>query len=172
MTMSEYLEQTKNFLRKANATMEIKVVGPDFPNWDEDHIHLRHNVTITTPRGKYTFPFWGSRVQAELNDLLVSREKFAKRKYNRHFGDLSMNEKMAVVREVDYERDARKITEYDVLACMTKYDPGTHEDFCHEFGYDTDSIKGLETYLAVQEEWNGLRRIFTPEQLEELTEIQ
>ena len=28
-------------------------------------------------------------------------------------------------------------TEYDVLACLTKYDPGNYEDFCSEFGYET-----------------------------------
>lgn len=169
---NEYLKQARDFLRKANATMEIRVIGPDFPDWDEDNIHLRHSVTITTPKGRYTFPFWGSRAQAELNDIPAAREKLAKRKYKRRFGDLTWDEKKDIAKEADYKRKERETNEYDVLACLTKYDPGTHEDFCHEFGYDTDSIKGLNTYLAVQKEWYNLNRIFTPEQLEELAEIQ
>lgn len=42
---------------------------------------------------------------------------------------------------------------YDILSCIEKYDPGTHEDFCGSYGYDTDSRKVLETYLAVQKQW-------------------
>ena len=30
---------------------------------------------------------------------------------------------------------------YDIFACLQKYDPETFEDFCAEFGYDTDSKK-------------------------------
>lgn len=61
---------------------------------------------------------------------------------------------------------------YDLLACLAKYDPDTFENFCEDFGYDTDSRKGLETYLAVQEEWNKVRRFFSTTELEELQEIQ
>lgn len=64
-----------------------------------------------------------------------------------------------------------KPTEYDILACLTKYDPGTFSDFCCEYGYDDDSIRALRTYIAVQKEWSDIRRIFTPEQIEELKEI-
>lgn len=28
---------------------------------------------------------------------------------------------------------------YDILACLTKYDPGDYEDFCSEFGYETET---------------------------------
>lgn len=62
--------------------------------------------------------------------------------------------------------------EYDVLAALTKYDPGTFLDFCAEFGYDSDSISALKTYWAVCEEYAGLARIFTREELERLAEIQ
>lgn len=61
---------------------------------------------------------------------------------------------------------------YDLLASLTKYDPDTFENFCGDFGYDTDSRKGLETYLAVQAEWQKVRKFFTVEELEELREIQ
>lgn len=60
---------------------------------------------------------------------------------------------------------------YDVLACITKYDPGTFENFCSEFGYDEDSRTAERIYFAVQKEYSQLARIFTPEQLEEMQEI-
>lgn len=36
---------------------------------------------------------------------------------------------------------------------------GTFEDFCDECGYDTDSRKALETYLACQENGSKLRKL-------------
>ena len=61
--------------------------------------------------------------------------------------------------------------EYDVLACLEKYRYDSFSDFCAEFGYSTDSISARETFLACGEEYAGLRRIFTEEQMEKLREI-
>ena len=63
-------------------------------------------------------------------------------------------------------------SEYDVLACLEKYDVGTFEDFCSEFGYDEDSRTAERIYIAVIKEYKDLTRIFTAEQMEELSEIQ
>lgn len=63
-----------------------------------------------------------------------------------------------------------KPTAYDVLACLTKYDPETFDCFCANYGYDTDSRNALETYLAVQDEWSNVNRLFN-DVLDELTEI-
>jgi hypothetical protein len=49
---------------------------------------------------------------------------------------------------------------YDVLACLTKYDPGTFEMFCSNFGYDTDSRKAEKVYHDVCKEWRGVERLF------------
>ena len=62
--------------------------------------------------------------------------------------------------------------EYDVLACLEKYDPGTFEDFCSELGYDEDSRTAERIYIAVIKEYKDLTRIFTEKQMEELSEIQ
>lgn len=59
---------------------------------------------------------------------------------------------------------------YDVLACLTKSEPGTFEEFCAEYGYDNDSIAALTTYKAVVKEWQKVRRIWG-DCLEELQEI-
>ena len=62
-------------------------------------------------------------------------------------------------------------TMYDILTCLTKYDPESFEFFCGEYGYNTDSIKALKTYKAVKREFNGVNRLFS-DILEELQEIQ
>lgn len=54
-------------------------------------------------------------------------------------------------------------TEYDIVSCITKADPGTFEDFCSEFGYDTDSRQAEKTYKAVKREWEKVARVFGAE---------
>ena len=61
-------------------------------------------------------------------------------------------------------------TMYDVLTCLTKYNPETFANFCSEYGYNTDSIKALKTYKAVQREFKGVNRLFN-DVLEQLQEI-
>lgn len=60
---------------------------------------------------------------------------------------------------------------YDVLACITKSDPGTFEDFCSEFGYDTDSRKAVRTYKSVRKEWQNICKLFSDSEIEQLQEI-
>lgn len=57
-------------------------------------------------------------------------------------------------------------TLYDVLACLTKYDVGTFENFCSDFGYDEDSRTAEKTYKAVLKEWQAMERLFNSEELE------
>ncbi len=61
---------------------------------------------------------------------------------------------------------------YDILSCLTKYDPESFEDFCSNFGYDEDSRRAHKVYEAVSQEWEGLNSILTTDQLESLAEIQ
>ena len=71
---------------------------------------------------------------------------------------------------------AIKPTEYDILACLEKYDVGTIDDFVSEFGFEVHEwadIKRIEnTYNAVVKEYQDLCRCFTPEQIEAMQEIQ
>jgi len=62
-------------------------------------------------------------------------------------------------------------TMYDILCCLQKYDVGSFENFCGDFGYDEDSRKTEKIYKAVLREYNAMCRLFTPEQLEEMQEI-
>ena len=60
---------------------------------------------------------------------------------------------------------------YDVLACLTKYDPYSFEDFCSEYGYDSDSRKAEKIYNAVCKEWVAVERLFG-DCLDDLREVQ
>lgn len=63
-------------------------------------------------------------------------------------------------------------TAYDLLSCLQKYDVGSFEDFCWDFGYDTDSRTAERIYKAVCKEWEKVSRFFTSEEIEQLQEIQ
>jgi hypothetical protein len=55
---------------------------------------------------------------------------------------------------------------YKILTCLTKYDPGTFENFCGEFGYDEDSRSAEKTYNAIKEEYMNMCKLFNDEELE------
>ena len=62
-------------------------------------------------------------------------------------------------------------TMYDVLSCIQKYDVGSFENFCSEFGYDEDSRTAERTYKAVLKELEAMERLFSSEELEVLQEM-
>lgn len=74
----------------------------------------------------------------------------------------------------DYNQGIRRLRPYDVLACLSSdiSSDGTFEDFCLNFGYDTDSRSALDLYLKCQELSSKLRRFFTAQEIEELEEIR
>ncbi len=55
---------------------------------------------------------------------------------------------------------------YSVLACLQKYEVGTFENFCGDFGYDEDSRTAEKTYKAVSKEYDKLCSLFSNEELE------
>lgn len=66
---------------------------------------------------------------------------------------------------------ASEPTMYDILVCLQKYEVGTFEDFCSEFGYNEDSRNAERTYKAVCKEYKAVDRLFN-DIIEELQEIQ
>lgn len=65
---------------------------------------------------------------------------------------------------------SKKPTAYDLLACLQKSDPGSFENFCGDFGYDTDSRKAERTYNAVCKEWENVDKLWH-DVLDKLQEI-
>ena len=72
----------------------------------------------------------------------------------------------------NYEKNIKRIYAYDILASLTKYNPGMFSDFCMEYGYDEDSRKAFSTYEDVCEEWKKVSSFFSASEIEEMMEIQ
>lgn len=170
--MTEYQAQAKQFLADCKATMEINFIGKEIPsNWlGETKPHNKYQFTITTPKGKYTSYFWDSLHNTEVSE--VSERTYAQQKYKASYDCLRSHEKAKARAELAKLKANAIPTEYDILAAVEKYSYDSFSDFCAEFGYSTDSISVRETFLACGEEYAGLRRIFTEEQMEKLMEIQ
>lgn len=168
---NEYTKQAEKFLQDANATMKIELQGRAINTmWKDKQLRNLYAVTITTPRGSYTFDFWDSLYNTELTQTTV--EQYARKCFRMLYEDMTYEEqKQAFIELAKKQKEARPNC-YDVLACLTKYDPGTFEDFCAEYGYNEDSRTAERVYVAVQNEFANLKRIFDPEQLEAMQEIQ
>ena len=172
--MSEYVKQAKDFLASCNATMEIKYVGLEKPNWD-DKPHRTYDCTIKTPRGEMMVHFYDSTYNTELHTFQTVQEYAQKRR--RIYGLQPYTSQYNKIAKEFKEEKAKAIpTEYDILSCLTKYDVGSMDDFMHEFGYEIkctqDMTNFINTYNAVVKEYNDVRRCFTEEQIEAMCEIQ
>lgn len=170
--MSEYTKQAKDFLTSCNATMEIKRVGLEKPNWD-DKPHLTYDCTIKTPRGEMMVHFYDNTINTRIHTL--TPKEYYEKMYNRYFDSLLPFEQNRYKREFTLIKEQAIPTEYDILSCLTSYDVGSMDDFMHEFGYEIkctqDMTNFINTYNAVVKEYNDVRRCFTEEQIEVLCEI-
>lgn len=152
--MDEYIKQATEFLQKTHTKMKIEYVGLAVnKEWKEKEKRCLYEITLISPRGSMTFDFWDSIRNTEIRTMSFDA-------YNTRANKELAAKKKAAVPSV-----------YDVLACLTKYDPGTFEDFCSNYGYDEDSRTAERVYFAVQKEYAQLARLFTPDQMEELAEI-
>lgn len=168
--MNEYIKQATEFLQKTYAEMKIEYVGLAInKEWEEKEKRCLYEITLTSPRGSMTFDFWDSIRNAEIKTMTL--ESYAEKRYRVAFSSLTQSEKMQANKELAAKKKAAVPSVYDVLACLTKCDPGTFENFCSDFGYDEDSRTAERVYFAVQKEYAQLARLFTPEQMEELAEI-
>ena len=152
--MNEYIKQATEFLQKTYAEMKIEYVGLAVnKEWKEKEKRCLYEITLTSPRGSMDFNFWDSIRNTKIRTMPFDL-------YN-----VQANKELAA------KKKAAVPSVYDVLACLTKCDPGTFEDFCSDYGYDEDSRTAERVYFAVQKEYAQLTRLFTPDQMEELAEI-
>ena len=187
---NEYEKQANDFLARHNMTFSAVLIGSDCPRFCEDaakmknmgevnhfprksHIHGKHyRCTISRPckeahggRVEVSFDFWNSYAEEERN-FFVAMGRPLEYQY------ASMPSSVAAIRRKYAKEKGQKYPRaYDMLACIEKNDPGTFEDFCGDFGYDSDSRKAFDVYLAVQDEARKVSRFFTAEEMEELREI-
>lgn len=171
--MNEYVKQAKDFLESCNATVDIKYAGLEVPNWDGRY-HCAYDCTIKTPKGEMRVHFYDSLANTEIHEMTVNQ--YIERTYRYRASDAPYNVKVKAAKELAAKKAEAVPTEYDVLACLQKYEVGDMDDFMAEFGYEIKCTKDMtnfiNTYNAVVKEYNDVRRCFTEEQIEAMWEIQ
>lgn len=93
----------------------------------------------------------------ECRNIYTFRIQRGKLYYQGTFGDSLQN-----------SREVKNPSEETILNCLTWYDPESFSDFCTNLGYDEDSRTAYRIYKAVCREFNGLARLFTPDERERI----
>lgn len=168
--ISTYEQTAIDFLKATNTEFKAEFVknGKHFDDDKED----RDIYQITLKRNGRKFSF---RFGQSINNSGEWMVKDGNPKFTRTFASKSdalqfhfkIHSKFGVKKNPNFKAP----TAYDVLACLTKYDPYTFESFCSDFGYDTDSRKAKKTYKAVVKEWQNVQMLWSNEEIEQLQEI-
>lgn len=175
----DYQKQATDFLESAGITFECEFLRHGSMHWD----------TKGTTRDIYTLVLRRDRdyIGVEFgNSIVNSGFYYTKGKMSvpieRKYLELPKDKIVSMIKRQDYDflnngkSDVIHYpiapTAYDLLASITKYNPGTFDDFCSEYGYSNDSISAEEAWQAVREEWSDVRSFFTKDELEQLQEIQ
>jgi len=175
-SISSYEQQAIDFLEKTGTTIDItfKESGKYFD--DDKDVRDIYTIVIKRKNRHYTFTFGNSIADSGFyytmgqKKVSIPREKIGDKHLlgyiKLHSGGAFLNNGKSDI--IHYPKAP---TAYAVLAALTKSDPGSFEDFCFEYGYDTDSRRAEKTYKAVVDEYNNLTRLFSYEELQEMQEI-
>lgn len=193
MNTTDYTAQAETFLTRNGIKFRATLSDSKTPAWDGPHGH-HYRVTLSKNRPiyrlyeeiaempnqsyRFTFDFWGSEKASD--DL--KRHTELSDKISRHERELSgaCGQNAANIRAFVEGLKERQATlqphpsAYDVLACISSDAgcPDTFEDYCAEYGADSDSIRDLQTFRRCSRFAKRLREFFTETELEELSEIQ
>ena len=171
-TKSEYDIQAEDFLERTGTTLELEFlrVGKYFND------NLQRNIW------KFTLKCGNAVYSAEFGDSISDSfpyvfSKNCPQSYKSLWLKAWSEGKPVNTSHWTFAQHAlakklKQPSAYDILSCLTKYDPGTFEDFCSEFGYDTDSRTAEKTYHEVVQEYLGICRLWNKNERELLAEIQ
>lgn len=110
------------------------------------------------------FPSWQNKDQVNIYSVTLKNEKSS---YTFKFYDSIKNTQDRKMLTLDF---------YSVLACLEIYTPENFDEFCSEHGYEfkneSDYIRVKKIHLECIDQTKALRKLFTSEQLEKLSEIR
>jgi hypothetical protein len=149
--MNDYNKQAQDFLEKTGTKFKAAFLG-NMKYFDDD-TEKRDVYEITLERTGKKWSFQFGQYIANSGDK-VKRNPKGETLYDHEL----LNRKRIAP------------TPYDVLAAITKYDPEDFENFCANYGYDTDSRKAEKTYFAVQKEYKHVVNMFN-DVMDDLAEI-
>lgn len=160
METMDYEKQGTDFLEKTETKFVAEFVefGKYFPS-DKENRDI-YKITLSRNGREYSFRFGQSIADSQGYYDRVTKKR--------------ITEETAIMYGLGtlHKKKGKIPTAYAVLSCVEKVDAGTFEDFCFEFGYDTDSITAKNTYEAVRDEHLNLARLFNNAELEQMAEIQ
>jgi len=165
-TLTDYDKQAIEFLHKCNVQFKAEFLKHDKHFADDKEPRDIYKLTLT--RGKRAVSFEFGQSIKHSGKYIVYRngnKAFPYNVYDKPTGYVRLN--------IDYHLnpDFEVPNEYSLLATLQKYEVGTLENFCDEFGYDVDSKKAEKIYEAVCDEYAKVCMIFNDEELTELQEI-
>ena len=164
-----YKKQANDFCDKYNVKIDIvKSTNQSPPLWNDNGKHgYKYDITITRGNVTRSFPFWDSLHNKELEATLQEAKtwRFVGGVLNGVWRDSSYIQKFLKNNTITTP------TNYDVLACLTKYEPGSFNNFCGDYGYNNDSIQARKTWEAVVNEWHEVVQPLFSDCLDELSEI-
>ena len=166
--MNDYEKQAIEFLEKTNTTLTIKFLKFDKYFQDEEEKRDIYEITLNRGNRSYLFTF-GQSIQN-------SRRYVDKQTKQEYFCDgKSLNYKTQVsekyLKNYCKEKPGKYPKQYDVLSCLEKCDPDTFENFCSDFGLDSDSRKAEKLFLACKNQYDNLCKLFSDDEMNELQEI-
>ena len=160
--------------------VKFKVNGKHFAS-DKENRDI-YTVTLMRKKRSYTFEFgqsinnsgfyYTTGVKKTPLDRKYLAKDYFKGKHIGLIGTIKIKDSSFTPQcKSDIIHYPKEPTLYDILTCLQKYDIGTFEDFCGEFGYDEDSITAEKTYHAVKKEFKAMQSLFSDEELEVLSYI-
>lgn len=176
--MNNYEKQAQDFLDKTQTTFKAEYIKTDF-HFDGDQ-EKRDIYKITLQRGnrKMVFNFGASLndsgfyftqgVKKIEIDRKFLKENLSENKLKSRLEWLIPGTRFQTCDKIHYPKAP---TPYDILACLQKYEVGSFENFCDEFGYNVDSKKAEKTYNAVLKEWQEVQKLWSDEEIALLQEI-
>lgn len=156
--ITDYEKQAEDFLKSCNATLTTEKLGT-FPYFDDEETPRDVYLITIVREGKDPWKFrFGQSLRHSQSGWEKEYQKLQQ-----------MGEPLYKILKAK-KGWVQSPSAYTVLASIEKYDVGTFEDFCSNFGYDMDSRKAEKTYFAVQKEASECQRVFG-DVIEQLQEI-
>lgn len=173
---NDYLKQAEDFLLKTNTKFKCEFVKNDFYFAGDKEKRDIYKITLSRGGREYSFNFGQSIINSgfyytkgvmkiELDRAMINNKELVTYIIRRDYDFLNNGKSDKIHKPIEPNS-------YDVLACLTKCDPMDFENFCSEYGYDTDSRTAKKTFKAVVKEWNMVCSLWNDSEIEQLTEIQ
>ena len=177
--LNEYDAQAEKFLNDTGTTYqaEFREFAKKFN--DDKHPRLIFTCTLTRGSRSYSCEYGASYKDTEdfFKRFIRNDRKQSFRYPPKTIADEQDLKKMTIRGNFEFAKfvDFTKVTPpraYELLACLTSFDPGSFEGFCASYGYDEDSRKAEKVYQAVKAEFQSLQALYNDKELSQLGEIR